>query len=84
MYFFQTKGQKYCIDATAKTGRYGRLINHSRLHANLLPKVKSTSKAKVKSPFRKTLALRSSLDRKKYNIPNSTFKIVMKIAIVMR
>ena len=41
MYFFQTKGQKYCIDATAKTGRYGRLINHSRLHANLLPKVVS-------------------------------------------
>jgi len=41
MYFFQTKGQKYCIDATAETGRYGRLINHSRLHANLLPKVKS-------------------------------------------
>ena len=60
-------------------GMYGRLINHSRLHANLLPKVKSTSKAKVKSPFRKTLALRSSLDRKKYNIPNSTFKIVTKI-----
>ena len=41
MYFFQTKGQKYCIDATAETGRYGRLINHSRLHANLLPKVVS-------------------------------------------
>ena len=41
MYFFQTKGQKYCIDATAETGRYGRLINLSRLHANLLPKVVS-------------------------------------------
>ena len=41
MYFFQTKGQKYCIDATAETGRYGRLINHSRLYANLLPKVVS-------------------------------------------
>ena len=27
------------IDATVETGRYGRLVNHSRLHPNLMTKV---------------------------------------------
>ena len=39
MYYFQSNGVHFCIDATDESGRYGRLINHSRLHANLLPKV---------------------------------------------
>ena len=39
MYYFQNNGVQFCIDATDESGRYGRLINHSRLHANLLPKV---------------------------------------------
>merc|ERR1712079_149106 len=29
----------YFIDATVETGRYGRLVNHSRLHPNLMTKV---------------------------------------------
>ena len=29
----------FSIDATAETGRYGRLVNHSRKTPNLLPKV---------------------------------------------
>ena len=55
MFFFQTKGQKYCIDATAETGRYGRLINHSCLHANLLPKVVSQIH-KLKNIYRISLS----------------------------
>lgn len=27
------------VDATAETGRYGRLLNHSRYEANLTPEV---------------------------------------------
>jgi len=29
IYFFDFKGNKYCIDATQESGRYGRLLNHS-------------------------------------------------------
>ena len=29
----------FSIDATIDTGRYGRLVNHSRLTPNLMPKV---------------------------------------------
>ena len=29
----------FSIDATVETGRYGRLVNHSRLHPNLITKV---------------------------------------------
>lgn len=29
IYFFEFKGEKYCIDATKESGRYGRLFNHS-------------------------------------------------------
>jgi len=39
MYYFKTNGKHYCIDATVETGRYGRLVNHSRLHPNLITKV---------------------------------------------
>merc|ERR1711899_123219 len=39
MYYFKTNGKHYCIDATVETGRYGRLVNHSRLHPNLMTKV---------------------------------------------
>ena len=38
MYFLDYKGKKYCIDAT-KTGRIGRLINHSRLNPNMRTKL---------------------------------------------
>uniref|UniRef100_A0A7R9EIV2 [histone H4]-lysine(20) N-methyltransferase n=1 Tax=Timema monikensis TaxID=170555 RepID=A0A7R9EIV2_9NEOP len=38
MYYFQTKNMQYCIDATAETGRFGRLVNHSR-NGNLVPRV---------------------------------------------
>ncbi|XP_043474354.1 histone-lysine N-methyltransferase PR-Set7-like [Leptopilina heterotoma] len=30
LFFFAHKDQRYCIDATIETDRYGRLINHSR------------------------------------------------------
>lgn len=38
MYYFQHKGQSYCVDATAESSRLGRLVNHSR-SGNLAPKV---------------------------------------------
>ena len=39
MYFFDFKGKKFCIDATEESGRYGRLLNHSRLSPNCITKV---------------------------------------------
>lgn len=39
MYYFKTNGKHYCIDATAETGRLGRLLNHSRLTPNCITKV---------------------------------------------
>ena len=35
MYYFQSGERKHCIDATVDNGRLGRLINHSKLNANL-------------------------------------------------
>ncbi|KAL0818265.1 hypothetical protein ABMA28_008756 [Loxostege sticticalis] len=37
MYYFRHNDQQYCIDATAESGRLGRLLNHSR-NGNLLTK----------------------------------------------
>ena len=39
MYYFKAKEKNYCIDATVETGRYGRLVNHSRKTPNLMAKV---------------------------------------------
>ena len=39
MFYFQSKGKRCCIDATQDNGRMGRLINHSRLDANLKPRL---------------------------------------------
>ena len=39
MYYFKHRRVKYCIDATRETGRFGRLINHSRIRYNLRPRV---------------------------------------------
>ncbi|CAB4057741.1 SETD8 [Lepeophtheirus salmonis] len=39
MYYFKHNEKQYCMDATKDTGRLGRLVNHSRLHPNLLTKV---------------------------------------------
>ncbi|RZC37420.1 histone-lysine N-methyltransferase pr-set7 [Asbolus verrucosus] len=30
MYYFRHNNQQYCVDATAESGRLGRLVNHSR------------------------------------------------------
>lgn len=38
MYYFKYKEQHWCIDATAETGKLGRLINHSR-NGNLMTKI---------------------------------------------
>lgn len=35
MYYFKYLSQQYCIDATAESGRLGRLVNHSR-NGNLI------------------------------------------------
>lgn len=35
MYYFKHQNQQYCIDATAESGRLGRLVNHSR-NGNLI------------------------------------------------
>jgi len=37
MYYFKHKGQQFCIDATAESGKVGRLVNHSR-NGNLVTK----------------------------------------------
>ena len=39
MYYFRHKKTKHCIDATEETGRFGRIINHSRIRYNLKPRV---------------------------------------------
>jgi len=39
MYYFKHKGKQYCIDATGESGRYGRLLNHSRVSPNCITKV---------------------------------------------
>lgn len=39
MYYFKYNGQIKCIDATARSNRIARLINHSRSKANLAPKI---------------------------------------------
>jgi len=39
MYYFKHKGKQYCIDATSESGRYGRLVNHSRVSPNCVTKV---------------------------------------------
>ncbi|OWF53893.1 N-lysine methyltransferase KMT5A-B-like [Mizuhopecten yessoensis] len=39
MYYFHHKNHSYCIDATAESGRLGRLINHSRTSANCRTKL---------------------------------------------
>lgn len=39
MFYFQSKGKRCCIDATEDNSRMGRLINHSRLDANLKPRL---------------------------------------------
>ncbi|XP_078681036.1 N-lysine methyltransferase KMT5A-A-like [Branchiostoma floridae x Branchiostoma belcheri] len=36
MYYFKYKNNTYCVDATAESGRLGRLINHSAKHKNLM------------------------------------------------
>ena len=39
MFYFHEGEQQYCIDATEESGRYGRLINHSKKNPNISPKV---------------------------------------------
>ncbi|KAI3390183.1 hypothetical protein SNEBB_006604 [Seison nebaliae] len=39
MYYFKYKSKVHCIDATSETKLIGRLINHSRLKANLQTKI---------------------------------------------
>lgn len=39
MYYFKHKGKQYCIDATGESGRFGRLLNHSRVSPNCVTKV---------------------------------------------
>ncbi|KAJ1519815.1 hypothetical protein ONE63_005067 [Megalurothrips usitatus] len=38
LFFFRLGGRQYCIDATAESGRLGRLVNHSRRRANARPR----------------------------------------------
>ncbi|XP_071943894.1 N-lysine methyltransferase KMT5A-like [Antedon mediterranea] len=40
MYYFIYKNKQYCVDATAESGRLGRLINHSK-HGNCCTKLTS-------------------------------------------
>ncbi|VEN62059.1 unnamed protein product [Callosobruchus maculatus] len=40
MYYFKHNNQQYCVDATAESGKLGRLVNHSR-NGNLLTRTLS-------------------------------------------
>lgn len=39
MYYFEYQSKRFCVDATAETGRLGRLVNHSRRKPNCKTKV---------------------------------------------
>jgi len=39
MYYFKHREKQYCVDATSESGRYGRLVNHSRVSPNCVTKV---------------------------------------------
>ena len=39
MYYFSANGRNFCIDATAESGRLGRLLNHSRRNPNCCTKL---------------------------------------------
>ena len=39
LFFFWYKSDDFCIDATSESSKMGRLINHSRQNANLIPEV---------------------------------------------
>ncbi|XP_052802671.1 N-lysine methyltransferase KMT5A-B-like [Mya arenaria] len=39
MYYFNFKNKKYCVDATAESGKLGRLLNHSKSNGNCHTKV---------------------------------------------
>jgi len=39
MYYFNSRGKNFCIDATSESGRLGRLLNHSRSNPNCYTKV---------------------------------------------
>ncbi|KAL3856505.1 hypothetical protein ACJMK2_011255 [Sinanodonta woodiana] len=39
MYYFSFKNKNYCVDATAESGRLGRLLNHSKTAANCQTKL---------------------------------------------
>jgi histone-lysine N-methyltransferase SETD8 len=39
MFYFLYNKKQYCLDATEESGRYGRLINHSRKRPTCYPKV---------------------------------------------
>ena len=38
-FFFWYRSDEFCIDATSESSKMGRLINHSRQNANLIPEV---------------------------------------------
>ncbi|XP_058804928.1 histone-lysine N-methyltransferase PR-Set7-like [Phymastichus coffea] len=38
MYYFQHRNQQYCVDATAESSKFGRLVNHSR-NGNLTTRI---------------------------------------------
>ncbi|XP_046739034.1 histone-lysine N-methyltransferase PR-Set7 [Diprion similis] len=38
MYYFKHRNQQYCVDATAESDKFGRLVNHSR-NGNLIARV---------------------------------------------
>ncbi|CAD5116581.1 DgyrCDS5459 [Dimorphilus gyrociliatus] len=39
MYYFEYQSKRFCVDATIETGRFGRLVNHSRKKPNCKTKV---------------------------------------------
>lgn len=40
MLYFMCGNRRFCVDATEDSGRYGRLVNHSKKNANIFPHTK--------------------------------------------
>lgn len=46
LFFFEHAGEKLCVDATEHSRYKGRLLNHSRTHPNVYPKLEVDKKGK--------------------------------------
>ena len=71
MYYFVHKGTKWCIDATIESGKYGRLLNHSRKTPNCTTKILEVRLLREGDyPLEIAWEIASNLCKKRYRIWN--------------